>query len=147
MSSSSESPPLPRSPAFYRFRSYSSIKPLDIQSTSAQHHQILPHILKRIMRSVAAVILPIILLPFHYCLLLLAMLTTILSMVFLSLRAFGVYLEITMKTLSQVYADFAMPGRRSRRRKRDLLIRVVLEREEAARTEPIRSRGRGFTIA
>ena len=53
-----------------------------------------------------------------------------------------------MKTLSQVYSDYAMPGKRNRRRRRDLLIRAVLEREEAARAvEPVRSRGRGMTIA
>jgi len=150
--SSPESAPLPRSPSFYRFRSRSSIKPPLPSTTptlnSLLYNNILPHVLKRLIRSITAVILPIILLPFHYCLLLLSITTTLLAMLFLSLRAFGVYLEIAMKTLSQVYSDYAMPGKRNRRRRRDLLIRAVLEREEAARAvEPVRSRGRGMTIA
>lgn len=68
-------------------------------------------------------------------------------MLFLSLRAFGVYIEIGMNTLSQLYSDYALGGKRIGRRKRDLLRRVAIEREESVRAERPRARGRGLTIA
>jgi len=60
-----------------------------------------------------------------------------------------VYLEISVNTLSQIYTDYAVGGRKVGRRRRDLLRRVVLEREEAVRAEKLKTktRGRGWTIA
>lgn len=54
-----------------------------------------------------------------------------------------------MNTLGQIYSDYAVGGRKVGRRRRDLLRRVVLEREEAVRAEKLsaRMRGRGLTIA
>ena len=77
------------------------------------------------------------------------MTTTLVALVFLWLRAFGVYLEIGANTLSQVYSDYAVGGKRVGRRRRDLLRRVVLEREQAVRVENERpaQRGRGNTLA
>lgn len=59
-----------------------------------------------------------------------------------------VYLDIGVNTAQQVYSDYAVGGRRVGRRRRDLLRKVVLEREEAVRgieKPQIRER-RGFTI-
>jgi len=148
--SSPESAPLPRSSSFYYFRSNSSIPPprqIESDTSNVFLPHIIPHVIKRIVRSVAAVVLPIVLIPFHYFLLILSVITTILAMLFLSLRAFVVYIEIGMNTLSQLYSDYALDGKRIGRRKRDLLRRVVIEREESVRAERPRARGRGVTIA
>jgi hypothetical protein len=101
------------------------------------------------MRSVTAIILPIILLPFHFFFLVLSIITTLLAGAFLSWRAFMVYVDIAMDSLGQVYADYVVGGKRRGRRRRDLLRKVVLEREEAvkAHNERPRARGRGSTIA
>ena len=60
-----------------------------------------------------------------------------------------VYIDIGFNTASQVYSDYAFGGKRVGRRRRDLLRRVVLEREEAVRAESERpkQRGRGNTLA
>jgi hypothetical protein len=76
--------------------------------------------------------------------------TTILAAAFLSWRAFIVYLEIGMNTASQVYSDYAVGGRKGGRRRRDLLRKVVFEREKAIRSEnerPKTRERRGLTIA
>jgi hypothetical protein len=67
----------------------------------------------------------------------------------LSWRAFMVYLAIGMNTASQVYSDYAVDERKVGKRKRELLRRIVLEREEAIRIEHERqkTRGRGLTIS
>ena len=59
------------------------------------------------------------------------------------------YLDIGMNMAGEVYSDYAVGGRRIGRRRRDLLRKVVLEREEAVRGEHDRpkQRGRGLTIA
>lgn len=59
------------------------------------------------------------------------------------------YLEIAMNTVEQVYSDFAVGGNKLGKRRRDLLRKVVIDREEAVRQEQIRPRprGRGMTIA
>jgi hypothetical protein len=100
------------------------------------------------MRSVTSVVLPIVLLPIHFGLLFLSVLTTVMAGVFLSWRAFMVYLDIGVNTAQQVYSDYAVGGRRIGRQRRDLLRKVVLEREEAVRGSEkprIRER-RGLTI-
>ena len=43
------------------------------------------------------------------------------------------YLDIAWNTAEQVYSDYVLEGSRSGRRRKDLLRRVVLEREEAVR--------------
>lgn len=60
-----------------------------------------------------------------------------------------VYLDIGWNTAQQVYSDYAVGGRRVGRRRRDLLRRVVLEREEAVREsdQPRVRERRGLTIA
>jgi len=54
-----------------------------------------------------------------------------------------------MNTVEQVYSDFAVGGNKLGKRRRDLLRKVVIDREEAVRQEQIRPRprGRGMTIA
>jgi len=55
-----------------------------------------------------------------------------------------------MNTVEQVYSDFAViGGNKLGKRRRDLLRKVVIDREEAVRQEQIkpRPRGRGVTIA
>jgi hypothetical protein len=101
------------------------------------------------MRSVTAVVLPIVLLPFHFFFLVLSIITTLVAGAFLSWRAFMVYVEIAMDTLGQVYADYVLGSRKTGRRRRDLLRRVVLEREDAvkAQNERPNRRGRGSTLA
>jgi hypothetical protein len=146
-----ESPVPPRSPSFYIFRSNSAIPPPTPQTHSNDSfiHDILPHLARQTIRSVTAVILPIVLLPFHFFLFVLSVITTLLAALFLSWRAFMVYVDIGFNTASQVYSDYAFGGKRIGRRRRDLLRRVVLEREEAVRAENNRplQRGRGLTIA
>ena len=98
---------------------------------------------------VAAIVLPIILLPIHFFFLVLSILTTVLAGAFLSWRAFVVYLEIGMDTLGRIYTDI-FKGRSTGRRRRDLLKKAVLEREDAvkaAQNYQPRARGRGLTIA
>jgi hypothetical protein len=74
--------------------------------------------------------------------------TTWVAFLFLWARAFVVYIDIGINTASQVYSDYAFGGRRIGRRRRDLLRRVVLEREQAVRVESERpkQRGRGATL-
>ena len=60
------------------------------------------------------------------------------------------YLDIGINTASQVYSDYAVGGRRVGRKRRDLLRKVLLEREEALRMErerPKTRERRGLTIA
>ena len=47
-----------------------------------------------------------------------------------------------MNTASQIYSDYAIGGSRSGRRKRDLVRKVVLEREESLRAGNERPRTR-----
>jgi ABC-type methionine transport system permease subunit len=146
----SESPIPPRSPSFYRFRSHSSIPPPQPHhETDSLVTDVIPHLVKQSIRSVTAIILPIFLLPFHFFFLVLSIITTLLAGAFLSWTAFMVYVDIAMDSLGQVYADYIVGGKRRGRRRRDLLRKVVLEREEAVKayTERPRARGRGSTIA
>src|SRR5436190_19172024 len=111
---SPESPAPPRSPGFYLFRSNSSIPPPQTALPSDSFfHQILPFFVRQLLRSVTSFLLPIILLPFHFFFLFLSILTTALAGVFLSWRAFIVYLDIGMNTASQIYSDYAIGGSRS----------------------------------
>src|ERR1700738_3283531 len=104
--STPESPVPPRSPGFYLFRSNSSIRPpQSAPATDSLVADILPHLFRRIMRLVAAIVLPIILLPIHFFFLVLSILTTVLAGAFLSWRAFVVYLEIGMDALGRIYTD------------------------------------------
>ena len=149
---SPESPLPPRSLGFYLFRSNSSIRPPTERPDTGKDtflHKTVPHLVRRIMRSVTSVVLPVILLPFHFLFLFLSILTTILATVFLSWRAFVVYLDIAMNTASQVYSDYVIGEKKMERRKKDLLRKDVLEREEAVRSEnvPHNTRSRGRTIA
>jgi ABC-type methionine transport system permease subunit len=107
---------------------------------------ILPHVIKRIARTLASVILPIALLPFHFFFLILSIITTLLAFAFLSWRAFMVYVDIAMDTLSQVYQDYVVGSKRTGRRRRDLLRKVVLETVRA-QSQPPQARGRGLAIA
>jgi hypothetical protein len=148
---SPESPTLPRSPGFYIFRSHSSIPPPEppLPQPSSLFHEILPSITRQLIRSITSVLLPIILLPFHFFFLLLSIMTTILAAVVLSWRAFMVYLDIGMSTTSQVYSDYTIGRRRVDKRRRDLLRKIVLEREKAIRAEnerPKTRERRGLTI-
>lgn len=147
---SPESPIPPRSPNFYLFRSNSAIPPPTprLPPEDSFIRDVLPHITRQITRSVTSVILPIVLLPFHSFLFVLSVITTLLAALFLSWRAFMVYVDIGFNTASQVYSDYAFGGKKIGRRRRDLLRRVVLEREEAVRVENNRprQRGRGVTI-
>jgi hypothetical protein len=149
---SPESPVPQRSPGFYLFRSNSSIPPplpSSSPTTDSFLHEVLPHMTRQIMRSVTSVILPIILLPFHFFFLFLSIMTTLLAGVFLSWQAFMVYFGIGMNTVSQIYSDYAIGGKKISRQRRDLLRRVVMERDETVRIESVRPRvrGRGLTIA
>jgi len=147
---SPDSPVPVRSPSFYLFRSNSSIPPphSPINHESVLH-EVIPHLARRIIRRVTSVVLPIVLLPFHFFFLFLSIITTIMAALFLSWRGFLVYLEIAMNTVEQVYSDFAVGGNKLGKRRRDLLRKVVIDREEAVRQEQIRPRprGRGMTIA
>jgi hypothetical protein len=164
--SSPDSPLLPHSPGFYVFHSKPSIPPPALTATATAIgatrtargappttatvlHTVLPHLARRLTHSVTSVVLPIALLPFHLFFLFLSLITTLLALLFLSARALQVYLEIGMTTLSQMYSDYVEGGRKVGRRRRDLLRRVVLEREEAVRAEKLsgRMRGRGLTMA
>lgn len=150
---SPESPLHP--PSFYVLHSNSSIPPPTqtpsppTQSRPSIVYTILPHLARRVTHSITSVLLPVALLPFHLFFLFLSIVTTLLAILFLSTTAVRVYLEIGMNTLTQVYSDYAIGGRKIGRRRRDLLRRVVLEREEAVRAEKMnaRMRARGMTIA
>ena len=68
----------------------------------------------------------------------------------LSWRAFIVYLDIGLNTASQIYSNYAVGGKGGGNKRRDLLRKVVLEREEALRIErerPKTRERRGLTIA
>jgi hypothetical protein len=145
---SPESPLPPRSPGFYLFRSHSSIPPPTPYSTNdSLLHEVLPHFTRQFMRSVTSVILPVVLLPFHFFFLFLSIMTTVLAGIFLSWHAFMVYLDIGVNTASQIYSDFAFGGRKTARRRLDLLRKAV-DRGEVVRLEyeRPRARGRGLTI-
>ena len=53
-----------------------------------------------------------------------------------------VYLDIGMNTASQVYSDYVVGESRIGKRKRELLRKLVLEREEAIRMEHERPKTR-----
>jgi len=152
------SPLRPRGPGFYVFRDNSSIPPPRTPTSLATPpgcaqpsvvHTILPQLGRRLTRSISSILLPVALLPFHLFFLFLSVVTTFLALLFFSVRTLQVYLEISVNTLSQIYTDYAVGGRKVGRRRRDLLRRVVLEREEAVRAEKLKTktRGRGWTIA
>src|SRR5579862_9535562 len=92
------SPPSPlphRSPGFYLFRSHSSIPPPPPPSPSPPPPtpppplpDILPHLIRHLMRSATGIILPVVLLPFHFFLLILSVMTTCVALLFLWARAF-----------------------------------------------------------
>jgi hypothetical protein len=145
---SPESPIPPRSPGFYLFRSHSSIPPPSPTLNASILYEVLPHFARQVFRNVTSIVLPIILLPLHFFFLFLSITTTLIAATFLSYRALMVYMDIALSTMGQIYADY-VNGRKGRRR-RDLLRKVVLEREEAVRLEnlrPARNRTRGLTIA
>src|SRR5262245_38461871 len=132
MMSAPEFPPLPRSPSFYYFRSNSAISPPRSSSPSSPSRRKLlvddglPHFMGRMMCSVAAVVLPVVLLPFHFFLFVLSVSTTLAALVFLSLRAFAVYVGIAVRAASQMCSDYVLQERKGRK-KRDFLRRLVLE--------------------
>jgi hypothetical protein len=147
--SSPDSPLPPRSPSFYIFRSNSSIPPPEPPpKTDSLLTDVLPHLLKQSMRSVTAVALPIILLPLHFFFLVLSIITTVLAGAFLSWRAFMVYVDIALDTFKQVYEDYVLGTKETGRRRRKLLKKAVLEREDAVKAPAERPhpRGRGSTI-
>jgi hypothetical protein len=145
---SPESPIPPRSPGFYLFRSNSAIPPplTPPPREDSFLHDIFPHLTRQLIHSVTSILLPVILLPFHFFFLFLSIITTLLAGSCLLWRAFIVYVSIGMDTFWQVYSDAV--GGRSGKRRRELLRRVVMEREEAVRAEqkPI-TRNRGLTLA
>jgi hypothetical protein len=144
-----ESPPPPRSLGFYLFRSYSSIPPPSPLIHDSFLHEVFLHFARQISHSVTSVLLPIILLPFHFFFLFLSIVTTLIAMVFLSYRALVVYLNIIFNTIGQIYSDYLAGGKGGRQR-RDLLRTVAFEREESVRMSNLRfgrNRSRGVTIA
>src|SRR5579862_9726205 len=99
------SPFPPRSPGFYLFRSHSSIPPPPPPSPSPSTTtsttlitDILPHLIRHLMRSATGIILPVVLLPFHFFLLILSVMTTCVALLFLWARAFIVYIDIGLNT-------------------------------------------------
>jgi hypothetical protein len=121
-------PPPPSSPSFYTFNSNTAIDYPAPRSTRKSFLQdVLPHFTRRILRSLTEIILPFILLPFHFFLLVLSVCTTVLAIAFLMLRTVGAYVDVAVVTGGQVWDG--LRGGRSRRRRRDQVLRRLVSEE------------------